>query len=325
MPAAPIHIVTSLHDLSGAATHCATLRTALQNRGCQVSLWSDRASPMAAYYGGRVIQPFSGVLPRGGTLVLVGAYLQLSPWIERVRPQRLILICINSDPVSLHAALARLRHPLLPPVELVYVSSRLRDTMCLDGRICPEIVDLERFQPVVGTPDRPFTLGRLSRDTPEKHHPNDASLYRMLAWQGAHVRVMGGTCMEAVLGNTPGITLLPAGAIDAPDFLRTLDVFFYRTRADWNEPSGRVVMESLACGLPVVAHVSGGYTDWLRHEENGFLFKHQEEALMYLQALRSNHSLRERMGRNARATAEHLASASSGQAGEYLAWLAEDP
>src|SRR5689334_6874272 len=98
----PIHIVTTLHTLSGAGTHAATLRASLQAYGQMVSLWSDRPGPMTAHYGARVIQPFSGALPRGGTLILVGAYLQLSPWIEHARPQRLVLICINSDPISLH-------------------------------------------------------------------------------------------------------------------------------------------------------------------------------------------------------------------------------
>lgn len=322
MSAPLIHIVTSLHALSGAGSHAATLRTSLQAHGCEVFLWSDRISPMAAHYGGRVIQPFSGALPRGGTLVLVGTYLHLSPWIEHAKPQRLILVCINSDPVSLHAALGRLKHPGLPPVELVYISSRLRDVMCLDGRVSPEIVDLERFHPVTATVTRPFTIGRLSRDTPEKHHPDDVPLYRMLTWENAHIRIMGGTCLAEVLGDTRNVTLLPAGAEASPEFLRSLDVFFYRTRPDWNEPSGRVVMEALACGLPVVAHVSGGYTDWVRHGENGFLFTTQEDAFNSLRLLQNDPALRAHLAANARATALELAAASGSHVRAYLAWLA---
>jgi len=321
MPASPIHIVTSLDTLSGAGTHAATLRASLQAQGCETQLWSDRPSPLAAHYGGRPIQPFNGVLPRGGTLILIGAYLQLSPWIVHVKPQRLILVCINSDPVSLHTSLARLKHPSLPPVELAFISSRLRETMCLDGRISPEIVDLDNFRPAETKVDRPFTIGRLSRDTPEKHHPDDISLYRMLAWEGVHIRIMGGTCMHSMLDTAKEITLLPAGAEKAADFLRSLDVFFYRTRPDWNEPSGRVVMEALACGLPVVAHLSGGYTDWISHGENGFLFKTQEEALDYLRILQTNAELRNRLAVNAHSTATELASLNGTSARAYLSWL----
>jgi glycosyltransferase involved in cell wall biosynthesis len=323
MPSSIIHIVASLHGIGGASTHSSALQAALRERGQAATLWSDRPGPSVGRYGGLAIQPFSGALPRGGTLVLVGTNLQLSPWITHAKPRRLILICINSDPVSLQTALANLQHPTLPPAELVYVSRRLRNAMGIPGRICPEIVDLALFRPAMQPAVRPCTIGRLSRDTPEKHHPEDASLYRMLAWRGSRIRVMGGSCLADQVAGTPGIELLTAGQEPAPDFLRTLDVFFYRTREDWSEPSGRVVMEALACGLPVVAHTSGGYADWIRSGENGFLFSAQEEARDALLQLGSDQALRNRLACNARQTAEELAAANGHLACEYLDWLSQ--
>lgn len=316
-----IHVVTSLSGLSGAETHSATLCNALRQSGYDAKLWSDRSTSFVARFGGTPIQAFGGVLPRGGTLVIVGCFVAVMPWIEYARPERLILVCINSDPDSLQAMLGKLCRPSLPPVELVYVSSRLRDAMGVPGIVCPEIMDLETFHPAEQRPDRPFTIGRLSRDVPEKHHPDDPSLYRMLAWNGVKIRIMGGTVLRDAMLKLANVELLPAGAEAAPDFLRSLDVFFYRTGPSWHEPSGRVVMEALASGLPVVAHVSGGYTDWITQGESGYVFGTQEEAWDCLRHLRDNLAIRQSMGTTARRAAYDLSGPSATQ--RYLSWLAE--
>jgi glycosyltransferase involved in cell wall biosynthesis len=214
-----------------------------------------------------------------------------------------------------------LRTAGLPPPEMVYVSARLRDGMGLPGKISPEIVDTELFKPGSRDAERMFTVGRLSRDDPDKHHPDDPSLYRMLTWHGAHVRIMGGTCLQGALAGEPGVVLLPTGSMAAPDFLRSIDVFFYRTAPHLHEAAGRAVIEAMACGLPVVAHVSGGYTDWIRHGENGFVFERQEDAWQYLERLRQDRHLRERLGSNARQTAEATSALSSPPAQTYLSWL----
>jgi glycosyltransferase involved in cell wall biosynthesis len=318
-----IHIVTSLQGLRGGETHAASLTAALRAQGAQVTLWSDKGGPYVSHFGGVAIQPFSGRIPRGGTLILLGTYINLSPWIDHVIPSRLILICNSSDLRSLHTALGRLRHTSLPDVEMVYVSQRLANAMGVPGRICPTLVDLDLFSPSESIDDQPFTIGRHSRDAPDKHHPDDASLYRMLAWRGVRVRVMGGSVLADLLASNDGIELLPVGAEQPAEFLRSLDVFFYRTRPDWHEPSGRAIMEAMACGLPVVAHTSGGYTDWIRHGENGFLFKEQEEAWGYLQELHGDPVLRRQLGTAARASALGLADPAGEPAQRYLDWLCQ--
>ena len=57
---------------------------------------------------------------------------------------------------------------------------------------------------------RPFTVGRVSRDALDKHHPEDPALYRMLASRGLRVRIMGGTCLASALVGVEGVELLPA-------------------------------------------------------------------------------------------------------------------
>lgn len=314
------HIVTSLSGLSGAETHSATLGSALRQAGHDVQLWSDRATPFVARFGGKAINAFGGAMPRGGTLVVVGCFVSVMPWIDYARPERLILVCINSDPDSLHTMLGKLGRPDLPETELVYVSSRLRDAMGVPGIVCPEMMDLDVFHPASPKSEGPLTIGRLSRDVAEKHHPDDPSLYRMLAWNGFRVRIMGGTVLHEALADMPEIELLPAGAEPAPEFLRSLDVFFYRTAPSWHEPSGRVVMEALASGLPVVAHASGGYTDWITQGENGYVFGTQEEAWNCLQYLHNDAVARNRMADAARRAA--IALSGPAASANYLSWLA---
>ena len=183
------------------------------------------------------------------------------------------------------------------------------------GYIEPSLIDLDRFVPAPkGEPSDPtstaFTLGRLSRANPKKHHPEDAALYRRLVEEGCRVRIMGPSpALGAELGDLESVTLLPMGAQEAHLFLQGLDCFFYRTSEEWLEPWGRIVPEAMACGLPVVCHNRGGYAEIVEHGRNGFLFESQQEALEILLGLKEDRALRERVGKEARRTAEELFSA----------------
>jgi glycosyltransferase involved in cell wall biosynthesis len=114
--------------------------------------------------------------------------------------------------------------------------------------------------------------------------------------------------LEAELDGMEAVELLPMGAEEAALFLQGLDCFFYRTSEEWLEPWGRIVPEAMACGLPVVCHNRGGYAEIIDHGRNGFLFESQQEALEILLRLKEDRALRERVGREARLTAEELFS-----------------
>ena len=314
------HIITTLQEVRGNEFEALALRDLLSHAGATVSLWSDRPTEYARQAGAQIVQPFSGQFPRNGTLILMGTWVAVEPWIRSARPDRVILICHTSNPEQLYAKLGELKQPHLPPTEMVYISHRLMETLRVPGHVCPTLIDIGRLCPRTDpNPGDTCVLGRHSRDTPEKHHPDDPSLYRLLGWRGWRTRLMGASCMQPLLGDSPHIEVMPVGREPVADFLKTLDVFFYRTSPQWYEPSGRVVLEALACGLPVVAHVSGGYTDWIVHGHNGLLFVNQEEALLALEQLRLDPDLRHRLAIAARATAEQIAGPQASR--DYLTWL----
>jgi glycosyltransferase involved in cell wall biosynthesis len=75
----------------------------------------------------------------------------------------------------------------------------------------------------------------------------------------------------------------------------------------------------MACGLPIVAHKSGGYTDWVTPGENGYIFSTQEEAFQTLNILRNDADLLQRLSSGARESAERIAGHEACRA--YFSWL----
>ena len=200
--------------------------------------------------------------------------------------------------------MARIRAATALDPELIFVSRAIQLSVSLPGRVEPSLIRLERYLklPMPRSPRDGVTVGRVSRDVIEKHDPQDAALYRMLAARGVSVRVMGGTCLAPWLHDVPGVQLLPAGAEEVTQFLASLDIFFYRT-GTFTEPYGRVVLEAMAAGLPVVVASNGGYAEQIRPGTDGFLVQRQEEALYFLKQLALSAELREKIGSAARARA----------------------
>ncbi len=201
-------------------------------------------------------------------------------------------------------------------MEVMYASELTKRSVGdYPGFVEPSLIDLDRFVPATSRPSGPasasaFTVGRLSRDIPEKHHPDDPELYRRLVERGCRIRIMGPSpALQEELSDLEGpVDLLPTFAQETHLFLQGLDCFFYRTSEEILEAWGRVVTEAMACGLPVVCHNHGGYVEIIEHGRNGFLFGTQQEALEILLGLKEDRQLRESVGAEARRTAEGLFS-----------------
>ena len=304
----PLHLIGFFDDpYNGADREILDIRALLAGKKT-AQLWS--VMPPHPYYAGRgicTVQPFAHQFPKGGTLVVSGVHVRLDIWLKYAQLKRIILVYNIASHARLFATIEALRLLTGLEPELVFVSRALQLGVGLPGRVIYTTVDLSAFVAANQPRDafeadgsaatlRPMTIGRMSRDLPEKHHPDDPALYRMLASRGVRVRVMGGVCLASQLQGVEGIELLPVGAEASADFYQTLDVFFYRTGV-WFESYARVVVEAMASGLPVVADNLGGHVEIVKPGVSGYLVGSQEEAYDALTALRASPRLRQQMGR----------------------------
>ena len=250
------------------------------------------------------IAPFSQQFPRDGTLLIGGVHLKTEMWLKYTRFRRVIVFYNLSQQGQLFSIVEGVRELTGLDPEIVAVSRLLQRSAGLPGRVIPSTLDTGPFVKVAHsrfagwdgrTASGPLTVGRASRDLLDKHHPQDLSLYRMLASSGLQVRIMGGTCLAPGLGNAKGIELLPAGAESMADFYASLDIMFYRT-GEFMEAYGRVVLEAMAAGLPVVAHANGGYAERIVDKVSGFLIRSQEEAYDAIMSLCDSAPLRRKIG-----------------------------
>jgi glycosyltransferase involved in cell wall biosynthesis len=317
-PLRSVHVINPFWNARGGSElRAVSLYNELKG-SCLVRLWTEYLPDpaLAREYPIQRISRRRLRFPMLGTLVFVGVYAHPGRWIRLSRPRRMIVIYNTPDPELLTQLLDSLRPCLTRPVEVVYASEALKRSVTYPGVVQASPIDLHLFRPGERAGSTgggsEFIVGRLSRDIPEKHHHLDGAFYQRLAETGVRVQIMGGTCLATEPrpedGDHGRIELLPVGSIAPDHFLRGLDCFFYRTAEHWNEPFGRVVMEAMACGLPVVCANRGGYVEVIENGWNGFLFDTEVEAFETIQRLRSDASLRRAVGRAARETVESLYS-----------------
>lgn len=306
-----IHIVNPFWEVGGSELRALALYDMLRPVA-DVQLWSEYViePSLAAQYPIRKISWAHLSFPQSGTFIFVGVYYRVGRWYYVTRPQRVILI--NNIPPS-HSFAQRMRKLTLRGlrrVEVVFPSRQQQRAVSYPGVVEISPIDIERFCPAPKRKQEPpFVVGRHSRDVPEKFHAEDPAFFRQLCESGMAVQLLGGTCLAPSLAEVKNITIWPVGAIPAPEFLQTLDCFFYRTAVTWLEPFGRVVLEAMACGLPVVCENRGGYVEIIDNGRDGFLFNSEAEARQILLALQQDPALCAQIGEAARRKVEILFSA----------------
>lgn len=301
-----------MEPIGGAEKRSLEMRRLLSDHA-EVTLWSEYPAVGDSHEKARCRQINIRKLafPRSGVFIFVGTYFWVGNWLRLAKPSKIIVIFNVPEMDSLRRFLRRLRDLRVKcPIQLVYAAQWMANKAGLPGKVIPSPIDLTCFTPRL-TDTRTsgnFVVGRLSRDTRLKHHPDDPDLYRALALLGFRVRIMGGLVLSDHLTSASGVELMPAGAEPPELFLKSLDCFIFRTAPEWFEPSGRVVAEAMASGLPVVCGMEGGYIEYIRHGQNGFLFSTNHEAIDYIEALHKSHELRQGIGAAARSAMELIFS-----------------
>ncbi len=304
-----IHIVNKFEQVSGGSELHALDIAGRLSRHTEVRLWApEMPHPhFSERCGVRAVEPGQGDVPRGGVLVLVGVYFEIARWLAQARPSRVVFLYNTFEAPLLFGRVQEVWERCGVRAELLFCSDMMQAEVRLPGLFEPSPTDIALFRPRTAPhpPTHRFTLGRHSRDVAEKHHPEDWKVYQAVSECGGTSEVLGGTCMSASFPPVAGLDLLPARSADMVPFLHALDCYFYRT-STWVEPWGRVVLEAMACGLPVVASRIGGYAQVIRHGENGYLFDTTEEACALIRQLCHDPALRARLGAAARQSAEAL-------------------
>jgi len=181
-------------------------------------------------------------------------------------------------------------------VALAY-SEEARQVMLSKGlrrpsAVLPYATDLARFTPRAGpSPVRvrfdlseAWVIGFLGRLVPEKGLDTVIDAVIALATELPNLRLLlvgsgpeeASLRERAALGGV-GNRIIFAGSVpheEAALYLQAMDVFVLasRTRPNWKEQFGRVLIEAMACGVPVVGSDSGEIPNLIRATGGGLVF-----------------------------------------------------
>lgn len=308
-----IHLVNDFRAIGGSENHTFRLYQVL-SPFAEVVLWSQ-SEPIGHYRAlcpdMRVLDPSGGAMPMGGTLVIVGNYLDLTPWMDVMATCSRIVLSVNvPDLVHMKRILATLT--LMDElqagfaVEFTYPSRMWRNRVGLGGVTEYPPADTQRFtrQRPHGLEMSHLVVGRLARGNRMKFHPGDPGLIRRIISRGHVCRIMDGTPLTDFLqseARSGQVELLPLNAMDARDFLEGLDCFLYWKHPLWIETGCNTVLEAMSMELPIIMFAKDlGVAELIEHGKDGFLVETEEEALDCLDKLAASPELRQSVGQAAR-------------------------
>jgi glycosyltransferase involved in cell wall biosynthesis len=150
--------------------------------------------------------------------------------------------------------------------------------------------------------DAHFTVGVIGRDDPAKWPARIVSVLKAARKRmpTLRARFLGWTpAMQAHSGELPRwINHSAPGSIPAADFLSQCHCLL--AIPSCTENWSRIVLESMAAGVPVVADGRGGFFEQVCHGETGFLAGNEQSAAECLLTLAEDEPLRLRIAKSAR-------------------------
>lgn len=177
--------------------------------------------------------------------------------------------------------------------------------------------------PAAPRPERPFTVGYAGRLVPEKGV--DVALQALASVPGARLRVAGSGPEAEFLrvvaehyGVADRVQFEPPRPSTAmPGWYAEVDALVLpsRTRRNWKEQFGRVLIEAMACGVPVIGSHSGAIPEVIGPAGLTCPEDDPEALAAHLRQLAANPALRQRLGEQSRArvlahyTQHHIAQA----------------
>jgi glycosyltransferase involved in cell wall biosynthesis len=171
--------------------------------------------------------------------------------------------------------------------------------------VIPSCIDTAQFAlPRIPDPDGDVVFGRVSTDSARKFPPRLLGLFKSFGAPRSKLIAMDGGPLFRSLRIPSNVLLLRKGEVPVPEFLRRIDIFFYKTRRDCTENWCRVVTEAMAAGLPVVADNRGGIADQIEHAVTGFLCDNDDDFRHWCHLLYSDADLRLGVGARAREVAK---------------------
>ncbi len=181
-------------------------------------------------------------------------------------------------------------------------------------RVIPQFgVDPTRFTPAASPPETsPFRIGYAGGLIPEKGVDLllracaglEVDWQLLLAGEGSAARSLQALAQE--LGISPRVRWLGRlSSLEMPDFYRSLHVLVLpsRPRPNWKEQFGRVLVEAMACGIPVVGSRSGEIPHVIGQAGWTFPDGDPEALRRCLERLAADPTLRERLAQEGRARA----------------------
>jgi|GEM_PF-1854388 len=149
-------------------------------------------------------------------------------------------------------------HPIGPLVREALLDHHQRELrhIDLDPEDWPNIINLAEWQRKdYRRPSSSIRIGRHSRDAYVKWPDSPETLLAAYPNREPYeVHVLGGASTpSSVLGGLPdNWHVMEFGSLDPKEFLRGIDVFVYYTHPSWVEAFGRVIIEAMAVGVPVI-------------------------------------------------------------------------